>query len=228
MLIKPARDFRAELAVAARTPRFWAIVARNAIPAVGVLAFGWPALHVALYFLAESWLFLSLRAAIEITIDPKFGGSRAVASTRSFPVTLFQHFLVAGAIMALVVGGLGAFAVGPAFPEGDWEGLLAGGYREPTFLAVMAVLAVVSLADAARFARDHEKRSAAQAKLEDERIATMFYRVLALVFGSFALGFATRLGFGPQALVLAIMGVMIWFEGLPAHALAHFDHLRRR
>ena len=61
-----ARSFFAELARESRTGHFWMMVARNAVPPLGVIALGWPALQAAVLFVLESWVFLSLRCGIEM------------------------------------------------------------------------------------------------------------------------------------------------------------------
>ena len=45
-----------------RRPSFRASLLRQSLPVVGVLALGWPALDVALFFLLDVWLYLSVRA----------------------------------------------------------------------------------------------------------------------------------------------------------------------
>ena len=155
MNVASLSGFGTELSTAVRTSRFWAIVARNAIAPVGVFVFGWPAVQVAFYFLFESWLFLTLRASIETTSDPKFGGRREYPTTRAYQVALLKQFIACSLMMAIVMGALGVFAVAPAFPVDEWQKLLAGGYRDITFLGAMGALVTSVVIDTVQFARRH-------------------------------------------------------------------------
>ena len=57
------------LGAAARTSDFWWTVMRHSIPVIGVWAFGWSGVGVAVFFVLESWLFLTSRLTLEVTFD---------------------------------------------------------------------------------------------------------------------------------------------------------------
>ena len=60
------------LSIAVRSPGFWWAVMRHSIPVIGVAAFSWSAVSVAVIFLLESWIFLTNRLTIEMTFDRKY------------------------------------------------------------------------------------------------------------------------------------------------------------
>jgi hypothetical protein len=209
---------RAELAQALPTGRFWGVVARHCVPVVGVFLLGWPGLHAALFFLLESWLFLSLRCSIEISIDPKFGGSAIPTTPGSLVGRVLVQLPLVALGMAVLLGMFVWVLLVQAFSRSDWSEFIATGWRETSFLGGFVALLGSCVYEAVDFARRFPKRSREQAVLDDLRTATMFYRLIGLLAVSYGLGLAKRFGFGPQALVSAMALVMIYIEGTPHHA----------
>lgn len=213
-----ARSFVAELSRELRTAHFWMIAARNAVPVFGVLVLGWPALQAAVLFVLESWVFLSLRCGIEITIDPKFNGG----TKHHVALDYIKHIIVAFICVAIVIALFTWGVLGAAFPMGEWAEFFARGWRNPSFLGAILALIVLSIADAVGFVQRFAKRSAEQAAADDGRVRVMFYRVLGLLLVSWFLGFAAQLGYGSSALIVGMCLLSIYLEGVPDHASRTF------
>ena len=52
-----------------RRPAFRASAVRQVLPVLGVFFLGWPAIDIVAFFLLEIWAFLTLRVALEVTLD---------------------------------------------------------------------------------------------------------------------------------------------------------------
>lgn len=213
-----ARSFFAELARESRTGHFWMMVARNAVPPFGVIALGWPALQAAVVFVLESWVFLSLRCGIEITIDPKFNGGARQHGAWDY----LKHIVVAFICVAIVLVMFAWVVLLSAFPPPEWSEFFATGWRQWSFIGAIVALFVLSIADAVGFVGRFATRSAEQAAADDGRVRVMFYRVLGLLLASWLLGFASQAGIGGPALVVAAALLSIYLEGLPDHASRTF------
>ena len=211
---RPDRPLLEDLADGVRKPRFLMALMRQGAMLWGVFALGWPPLEIAVFFLVEAFLFLSLRAAAEISIDDRFG-----VGARSAPAVVGQiatHWLVAAPFIALLVGGFGAIAVIPAFPRQVWKAFLGEGMREPSFLVAIGLLAGSLIYDTALFARRVAAgRSTTEQAGDDEGIRLALAKVVLLGMASFWLGLAARLGLGPQALAVGIAGVLLAVEAVP-------------
>lgn len=213
-----ARSFFAELSRESRTGHFWMMVLRNAVPAFGVIALGWPAIQAAVLFVLESWVFLSLRCGIEITIDPKYNGGTKHHGAHDY----VKHIIVAFVCVAIVIAMFSWGVLLNAFPPPEWREFFAAGWRQPSFLGAILALVVLSIADAVGFVNRYEKRSAEEAAADDGRVRVMFYRVLGLLFASWVLGFASQSGVGGPALIVAAALLSIYLEGVPDHASRTF------
>lgn len=213
-----ARSFFAELSREARTGHFWMMVLRNSVPAVGVIALGWPALQAAVLFVLESWVFLSLRCGIEITIDPKFNGGKRHHDALDY----VKHVIVAFVCMAIVIAMFTWGVLGSAFPAREWAEFFAEGWKQPSFLGAILALIVLSIADAVGFVKRFSTRTAEQAAADDGRVRVMFYRVLGLLLASWLLGIAAGFGVGGVAVIVAGSLLSIYLEGLPDHASRTF------
>src|SRR5687767_14392176 len=100
---RPGRVAWPELVAAARTRCFWVAVARHSVPVVGVALFEWSAVNVGVFFLLESWLFLSLRATVEVTFDPKYAQGAAPRTAWDAISKATVMFLITGVFFALAV-----------------------------------------------------------------------------------------------------------------------------
>jgi hypothetical protein len=207
----------AELGCAWRTTPFWIVVTRQAIPIVGVMLFDWPAFDIAVYFVVESWLMLSLYAATDLTFNPKYAGTKA-RSGGAIVIPLLKQFLAAGLLIAFIVGMFGGFLLLEAFPREDASAFLEGGWRERSFLIGLLVLAGNCLADAVHFAQRIPRRTPEEVAADDVRIAGTFYRVVLLFMASGLIGVTAPWGFAAPLFVIALGLVLTFFEGLPRSA----------
>jgi len=211
------RVLGAEVRVAWRTPAFWTIVLRHVIPVVGVVFFAWPAFQIAVFFVFESWLMLSLYAATDLTFNPKYGGAKT-RDARAIVGPLLKQFLAAGLLIAFIVGMFGGFLLVDVFPQEDWSGFLDGGWREHSFLIGLFALAASCIVDAVHFAQRIAHRTAEEVVADDARIAGTFYRVVLLFMVSGLIGATAQWGFVAPLFVIALALVLTLFEGLPRSA----------
>ena len=130
-----------------RAAGFRNAAARQLVMLVGVFVLGWSPLEIALFFLLEVFLFLSLRAAAEITIESRLGTTSAVA----FGWELVKHWLVAALFIGLIVGSLGAFVIVP-FASAESRGAFDA-MSDPSFLIGITLLTGSLVFDTALFAR---------------------------------------------------------------------------
>jgi hypothetical protein len=212
----------AELRAAWRTFPFLASAARNATSVIGVLFFDWPALQLALYFVIESWLMLSLYATTDLSFNPKYGG-RAPQSLSEAVLTPLPQFLAAAALIGVLVGLFGGFVLANTFAPDDWDAFLQGGWKQHSFLVGLLVLAATCLSEAVHFARRIRTRTPEQAAADDLRIASLFYRVVLLFMASAALGLARGSQLAAPLFALALAIVLMFFEALPRSAAALLD-----
>jgi hypothetical protein len=210
---------RGELRDIWRTPAFLTPVARHTVPVIGVAFFDWPALQLAIYFVLESWLMLSLYAAADLSFNPKNGG-RAPRNFREAVVDPLPQFLAAAGLIGVFVGLFGGILLVGAFAQDDWTDLIQGGWHEASFLLGLAMLIATCLAEAVRFAQRLATRTPEQAQVDDVRIASLFYRVVLLLMVSGALGLLAQFAFAPMLFAVALGIVLTFFEALPRSAAA--------
>ena len=159
MPTEPPR-FLPSLRRAAARPAFWIAVAREAVPVAGVFAFGWSAFAAALFFLLESWLLMSLRAATEITIDPRYAGADLPTSTGDAVRKVLKHLSYVLFFMLLLVGLFAFFILFVAFSRADLVHFVTEEWRTPAVYGGFALLLVTLALDTVRFARGYATRSA--------------------------------------------------------------------
>ena len=143
MRAMPPRRARVPLAVlvaATRTRRFWMTVARHAMPVIGVLVFGWSAMNIAVFFLLESWLFLSTRLTVEVTFDPHFGGGTLFQSRWRAALTTLWMFALSAIACGVLVFGFGGFIIIYAFQAEEWHRFVTEAWARPSFLLSVFVL----------------------------------------------------------------------------------------
>lgn len=211
--------FGAELRAVWPTFPFFASAARNAAPVIGVLFFDWPALQLALYFVIESWLMLSLYATTDLSFNPKYGG-RAPQSLREAVLAPLPQFLAAAGLIAVFVGLFAGFLLVSAFGADEWDAFLRGGWTERSFLVGLIALVWTCLSEAVHFARRIPARTPEQSAADDLRVASLFYRVLLLFMVSAALGWTRGSPVAVPLFALALAIVLMFFETLPRSAAA--------
>ena len=207
-----SRSLLDDIAAGTRTSRFTTAVMRQLVAVAGVLVLGWPALDVAVFFVLESWLFMSFRAAAEVALDERTPGHGLKETT----LYTAGYVLMALPFLGAVVGCVAGLAIIPAFPDEAWEAFKTTGSREPSFRMAVAFLAASMVFDTAR----HVKRAAAGRtsgmRIADQReIRLVTVRMLVLVAGSFALGASAGSVDKALALVVAIAVVVVLIEALP-------------
>jgi hypothetical protein len=210
------------LAAAAGTTDFWLSVARHSVPVIGVWVFGWSPVNAGVFFLLESWLFISTRATIEVTFDSHYGGDSAPRTTWDAAWKTAGMFLLAGAACALLVAGFGGVVLLFALPAAAWQAFISEGWRQPSFLSALALLIVDAVLDAVSFQRRLLLRSASARRADDQRVQLMLYRVGALLFASLVLMVATGFGMGGGVLVLVIAIVLVYVDTFPRRLIRYF------
>ena len=217
----PERPLREELAEGVRTPGFRNAAVRQLIMIAGVFVLGWAPVEIAIFFLLEAFLFLSLRAAAEITLEPRFGVQ--FSSTPAFVWEFFKHWLAAAAFMAILVGGFGVFAVMPAFAGESSGRFIEDGFRHPSVIVGLSLLAGSLVFDTAMFARRVAAgRSPEELARDDHGIRAALANVFLLAMASFWIGIAASIGLGPQVFVLGLAAVRLYVEAAPRRATRMF------
>jgi hypothetical protein len=211
------------LAAAMRTRRFWISVARHSVPLVGVFAFRWSPMNLAIFFLLESWLYITMRLTVEVTFDPHYAGSDLPTSAWDALRKTVWMGLMASIAAGVLVFGFGGFIIVAAFPEDAWSAFLAHDVRRTSFRIGLAALAIDILVEGVVFHRRLLQRSAAEKRADDLRVKVMFYRVVALLMAFMILGLASQIGLGGYVLVVAIMVILVYFDVFPRRALKTFD-----
>jgi len=220
--VATGRPLLEELAEGVRTVRFRNALARQLVMLVGVFALGWSALEIAVFFLLEVFLFVSLRAAAEITLESRFGIQ--AMSGPEFAWEFAKHWIVAAVFIGLIVGGLGAFAVIPAFSAEARAAFMEVGIRRPSLLIGVALLAGSLVIDTAFFARRVAAgRSTAERTRDDEGVRMAAATVACLFAASFGLGLVEGIGLGPQYLAVTIAGARLYVEAVPGRATRMFQ-----
>lgn len=217
----PDRPLREELAEGVRTPGFRNAVARQLVMIAGVFVLGWSPMEIAVFFLLEAFLFLSLRAAAEITLEPRFGVQ--FSSTPAFVWEFAKHWLAAAAFMAVLVGGFGVFAVFPAFSGESRVSFIEDGRLRASFIVGATLLAGSLVFDTALFARRVAAgRSPEELARDDHGIRAALANVFLLAMASFWVGIAASIGLGPHVFVLCLAAVRLYVEAAPHHTTKMF------
>jgi hypothetical protein len=210
-----------DLTEGVRTPRFRLAVARQVIMLTGVFAIGWPAHEVAVFFLLEAFLFLSLRAATEMSLDERYG----VVARRPLQIAsqISLHLLVTAPVSAVIVGGFGLFVLVP-FPDAPWSWFVREGIRDAPFLGALALLAGSIVYDTALFARRVAAGRSPEERTRDDEVKWVaLARLPVLAISCYLLGVAAQAGLGPRALALAVAATVLYLEAVPRRAAQLFQ-----
>jgi hypothetical protein len=188
-------------------PGFWIAVLRQALPVAGVLLLGWPVAQASVLFLVDLWLALTLRTALELT----FQSRAADASGR----TLAGHLAFFGLLYGIVVavGAFGQVVVG--FPQHEWRGFLATGWRDPVFLGSLVTLVSSHAWESARYRRHLDERTESEAREDDVATRAGWSRLLLVCLGTLFLPLASAVGYGAQSLVVVIALVNVAVDAFP-------------
>jgi hypothetical protein len=213
----------AELSAAIRTGRFWSVVARNAIPVAGVLALGWSATLVIVFYLVETWLFFSLRWSIEIAIKHDLATTAAVSGKQAV-IAAAKRFLIAAPVIGFLLFMFTWMIMIAVASQWDWKRFLAGEYPVAGFAVGLAALIIVLLVEEIRFGRRYLARS--HDRDDELREGSMLYRIPCLMVVGLPAFFLAPSRYGAHVLVAALALTSIWLEGLPRHATKLFGMRR--
>ena len=218
----------AETVAAARSWRFWEVVARNCIAPTGVFVFDWPAMTVVLYFLVEVWLFVSLRMSFEVAVDKKLHAGTWLGTPDKVVLNGLKLFCVGAPLFGVVIGVAAmpilAFA---ARHEGGWRGVVEEAARDPGGLfAGTAVILVFLMVESIRFAVRFQGRSEEQEAVDEYRGASMVMKLVCLLAAGVVAVFLPW-NSGGKALVLVIALTSVWIEGVPGDAARRFGYKPR-
>lgn len=208
----------AELRAACVTPRFWGTVALQIIPVVGVIRFGWSAGQIGMYFVLQSWLMLSIYFAADMTFNAKYLDGKAPLRGAAAVLRFCRVLLVSSLICAAAIVWLGMY-----FEFSLFDAFFSGGeYRQGSFLIGLGALVVGCVAEGVRYVLSLPRRTPQQIAADDARVGTLAGRVIVLFFLGVFLGIFQVFGdgWGNAALVLAIAGLQIYFDGMPQTAAA--------
>jgi hypothetical protein len=194
-----------------RRPSFRAALLRQLVPVTGVLVLGWPAVEVAIFFLLDTWLFLTQRATCDVAFDSAFGGK-----TDASLWAVVKLAPVGALTVGIAVGMFGGIPLVMALPAGEWQA--AGGLASRTFLLSFAFLVVSHLYDAVRFVRRYHSRTDEERRQDALAVRVVMARLFVLVVAPFVLQFASLVGMAGRALVLLISGAVLWLEAFPERA----------
>src|SRR5262245_47517634 len=194
-----------------RRPSFRAALLRQAVPVIGVVVLGWPAVEVAIFFLLDTWLFLTARASCDIALDTKFGGSKDAS-----PWAVAKVAPVGAVTVALFVAMFGGIPLVMALPAAEWQAM--GGLRRPVFLVSFLFLAASHLYDTVGFVRRFQSRTEEERRWDALASRVVIARMFVLVVAPFGLQLASLVGMAGRALVLLISGAILWLEAFPERA----------
>ena len=222
-MIEPGPSASEEFRAALGSQAFWVALLRNAVPVLGVFAFGWASMHLVVYFLLESWLVLALRASLEIVLDPKYTEPSTVRGARAFLREWLRQLGASVLVFGVLIAFYAVFIVATTVPAPDWRAFVDGGYAQREFLIGLAALCATIAADAYGFARGYAERDAAEVARDDAYVTGMFYRVVLVAASCLGVGVLAKVGLGAGALVLAIALVLTWLESMPRQAARLFS-----
>ena len=205
------RRLLADIDAGTRSERFVTAVLRQSIAVAGVFVLGWPPLDAAVFFVLESWLFLSFRASAEIALDertPGHGFFQTAFYTAGYLVAALPFF-------AALVGFFAGFVIVPAFPAEAWDAFRSAAIHEPTFRAALALLAASIIFDTVRHLRRGAGRTAEVRLAHQREVRLVTVRWIILTAGSLALGATAGSVDKARLLVVAIAVAVVLIEALP-------------
>ena len=221
-MVSRRRLLLAELAVQSGRPRFWGACVRNAVPVVGVFAFGWSAFLAVSYFIVETWLFLSFIMAAEIAVDPKYDGDPGLAG-QWLVKDILAKFLVCAPLTALLLGMCTFPLILVSLAAEQHERTLIGALsavRAFDIGVALFALFVTLLIEAYGVARRINSASPMR-QADDLRLVSMMLRVVCMIFSAVLCFFLQLLivtGYVGRILVVLVALTSVWIEGLPHHA----------
>lgn len=198
---------------AMRTARFWGIVLRHALPVVGVTAWGWSGATIAIFFVLESWLFLTTRSAVEITFDAGFAFDSTTRTPRQTLLVLARNVLISAVMFGVLVLGFGGVIALVAFSGGEGERFIRDGWKQTSFLSGLVGLVAAAVVDGVTFTRRLDGRTPGERAEDDAKIRVMFYRSIGLMLGgTVIIAVASAFDVGAAAVVVAISVTLVWTE----------------
>ena len=211
------------LAAAARTTDFWLSVARHSVPVIGVWAFGWSPVNVGVFFLLESWLFISTRATIEVTFDPHYAGDSLLlnlaggvedrvpcACSRAWPARCSSSVSAAWCCWSRFPLWHGR----PFSPRAGVSSRFSSRWR--SWSSIPCSMHGRSSAGCCTARR----QSGAQTTNGLQEL--MLYRVGALLIAFLVLMVAAGLGIGGRVSVLVIMIILVYVDTFPRRLIRYF------
>lgn len=210
-----------------RRPEFWAGAGRELVPVLGVFFFGWMAFEVGVFFLLESWLYLTSRCSLELVFDPRSSGDEVPRGFLAQILKFAGYFAMAGAIFGLIVGILALFILNLAFTPEEMRAFFLEGWQQLPFLGGLAVLLLSEVYAGWRFARRTAGRSEEERQRDDHRILVMFYRCVVLLGSTYLLSYLVKSGLDPRFFVVVIFLVMLYFEACPRDVQRRFGKKRQ-
>lgn len=218
---------RQELLASLRQPAFWGMAAREAIPVAGVFFLGWEPIYAGFFFVAESWLYMSTRAAAEEAYDVKSSSAAKDGKPLDKLLKFLGYLVTAMLVYGLVVGILGFFAIARSFPEDQWRALLTESWTQPTFLAGLAALLLTELYATWQFARGASGRSDQQREWDLVKLRAMYHRCFVLLCCTLVFGFLVGWT-GGKAFVLIPFLVVLYFEACPREVARMVGRYKKR
>ena len=198
------------------TPQLWLVLLRRAIPIVGVGLWGWPGASIAIYFLLESWLFLTVRSAVEITFDPGYSPEARRRTGGAAARAFLRSLLITGIGMGVLILGFGRVVALVAFTGEASQRFLAAGWKETSFLAGLLALVVDTVVDGVSFKQRLTTRTEEQRAEDTRKVQGMLYRNTALLLGAMLImAAAAAFDAGSLAVVVVISIVLAAFELSP-------------
>lgn len=196
------------------------MVLRHSLPVVGVAAFGWSGVTIAIFFVLESWLFLTTRSAVEMTFGPGYAFDRATRTRRQTFIALALNVTLAALLLGLLVFAFGGFVVLVAFAGDEGARFLREGRAQTSFLLGLLGLLASVVHDGVAFAQRLGDRTAQQQEDDDAQIRVMFYRNTGLLLaGTVVIAVASAFYTGTLAVVVAISAALIWADLESSRAL---------
>jgi hypothetical protein len=194
-------------------PVLWAALLRHAIPVGGVLLLGWLPLDFLLYFVIETWLFLTLRMGVEGALNRSFGPVPETLEGKLGQIAVLT--LMSGVVMAIVLGLVGVVVKQLAFSAADWRAFVdAAVWRTPPFLAGLLLLLIDQVWEAARFGI----RIAPLPKpddADDRHLQRVVLRITFLAIAGIAAGVTPAGGAAGRSIVVGLAAAMVMLEAWP-------------